>query len=107
VREFESVGANGVGGHLKRENIDEVLDRYLDDFKANNQVDFMALHEALEHMKAKATVREYDSVRLHYLLGYKQKELAELFGVTPSAISKDLRRAIAKLSLELRAEHDS
>ena len=93
------------GGHLERQPLEIVLDHYLDDFEASRQFEFLMLDEALERLQnGSATARQYEIIRLHYFLGWQQKEIAETLDVHQSVVSKDLKAVLAKLAVELKGD---
>lgn len=52
-------------------------------------------------MRDTLTERQYQALRLHYLEGKSQKQIAELWGISPSAVCRHIKRARQRLSVML------
>lgn len=90
------------GGGMERVPLDIALDQYLDDFQAQNRFAFQALDEALERLReGKSTARQYEVVRLRFLVGLTIDETADVLGIAPRTVRGDWLLARAKLLAEL------
>jgi RNA polymerase sigma factor (TIGR02999 family) len=65
-------------------------------------LDVLSPHEALEDL-AKLDPRQVDSVELRYFAGLTESEVAELRGVSPATIRRDVATARAWLAHRMRS----
>ena len=92
------------GGNLERVPLDIALDQYLDDFNDKNRFEFIALDAALESLKHSSTERQYEVVRLRFLVGLTIEETSEVLSVSPRTVRGDWMLARAKLRAELEKD---
>jgi RNA polymerase sigma factor (TIGR02999 family) len=90
--------ANRHGGGLKRTPLDDVLDGYED-----KQIDLLALHDALERLRA-LHPRQYQIVDEYHFGGFTLLEIAEHLGVSEATVSTDFKRARLWLASQMSAE---
>ena len=84
------------GGNLRRTPIDAVLDA----LTTSQQVDMLALHEALERLEGFGK-RQYEAMMLRFFGGLKNEEVAEHLKVSVSTVEKDWKIARAWLHGQL------
>ena len=72
------------------------LDETVEYFERTQQLDVMALDDALEHLCAQSQ-RQHDIVMLHFFGGLKFKQIADYLDVSLSTVEKDWRFARAWL----------
>ncbi len=90
-------GAQKRGGELDRITISALADA-----AGGNELDFVALHEALERLKG-LDQDLHDLVELRFFSGLSHEETAELLGVSLSTVERRWRLARAWLRGELGA----
>ncbi|MGM9613606.1 MAG: RNA polymerase sigma factor [Butyricicoccus sp.] len=74
------------------------MQTYLEDLGGDNRAWRTAFREAFfRAMRDTLTERQYEALRLHYLEGKSQKEIAALWGVSPSAVCRHLARGKKRL----------
>lgn len=90
---------------------DAAMRAYLQGLAADNSALQAAFRTAFfRAMRDTLTARQYEALRLHYLGGKSQREIAALWGVSPSAVCSHIKRAKARLAtmlsynLELRMQ---
>lgn len=83
------------GGGRQRVPLDEVVDYF-----AEQDLDVLAVHEALERLAAFAE-RPSQAFTLRYLFAFSNAEVAQQLGVSVSAVESDLRLARAWLRRQL------
>lgn len=88
------------GGDFKRESMDVLLDRALDDFEDAYETDFLDLHEALEELEKKYP-RAYEVALLRFFCGLKEDEVKDYLKVSKATVQGDWRLARAWLSKRL------
>ncbi|MBP3311614.1 MAG: sigma-70 family RNA polymerase sigma factor [Butyricicoccus sp.] len=86
------------------------MQAYLEDLGGDNSAWRAAFREAFFcAMRDALTERQYEALRLHFIEGKSQKEIAALWGVSPSAVCRHLARGKKRLrhllsyNLEFRA----
>ena len=80
------------GDHRERTPLDDVIE----EFEAQENVELLALDEALEELKSHNR-RQHDVVNLHFFGGLRFREIAEQLNVSISTVEKDWRFARAWL----------
>jgi RNA polymerase sigma factor (TIGR02999 family) len=83
------------GGGRERQLLDDVLDHF-----AEQRLDLLALHEALNHL-AGLHARQSQVVELRFFGGYTIEEIAEQLQVSISTVESDFRKATAFLRGQL------
>jgi RNA polymerase sigma factor (TIGR02999 family) len=86
------------GGGLAPLTLDEALV-----VAPERPADVVALDEALERLHAR-DARKADAIELHYFGGLAYHEVAEVLGVSPATVDRDLRMAKAWLYQELAGD---
>lgn len=74
------------------------MQQYLQDLSGDNSAWRAAFRAAFfRAMREALTQRQYDVLRLHYIEGLPQKEIAAQWGISPSAVCRHLARGKKKL----------
>ncbi len=89
------------GGKLRRVPFDPVLDW----LESTQQVDVLALHEALERLEGLGK-RQHEVIMLRFFGGLKDEEVAEHLKVSVSTVEKDWKMARAWLHGQLRGRNN-
>jgi|MucameStandDraft_1065616.scaffolds.fasta_scaffold18918_5 RNA polymerase sigma factor (sigma-70 family) len=83
---------------------------YLQSLHGDNRAWRMAFRQAFfDAMRQQLTARQYEALRLHFLEGKSQRDIAQLWGVSPSVVCRHIKKAkhrlrvILSYNLELRA----
>jgi RNA polymerase sigma factor (TIGR02999 family) len=90
------------GGGWRRTPFDNLLDHY-----ASQQIDLVALHDALDRLRT-LHPRQYQIVEALHFGGFTLREVAEHLGVSEATVSIDFKRAKLWLATRLgEGAHDS
>ena len=75
---------------------------YLQSFGGDNSAWRAAFRDAFfRAMRDTLTERQYQALCMHYLDGKSQKQIAALWGVSPSAVCRHLKKARRRLAIML------